>query len=364
MRIGVDARQMTAPPQSGLQTYTDTLVRGLMALDHENDYVLFADQLRDGAFASAGNVELHLVSRAGLVGDQLMLPLAMRKSALDIALLPSGICPLARTCRVIVTINNPVPMMPGRLRADHIITLSEASKASIHRLLGNPADSISVVPPGLHRDFRPSRDESHLSAVRERYQLPEQYILGFASNDPGKNLAVLLKSASMLADRLPDVGLTIVASQRINLRRLLEAADEEGARPCIVQKVPRKDLAGIYTMADALAFPYLYEWFKMPIIEAMACGTPVVVSNTTPMAEIAGGAALLVDPLDPTDLTNALVKVITDPDLRARLVTRGLERALEFSWRQMADRTVAVYQRVFAEPPSRARRQAAGGGST
>jgi glycosyltransferase involved in cell wall biosynthesis len=246
-------------------------------------------------------------------------------------------------------------------KADHIITISERSKRDICSILKIPDERITIIPNGVHPDFRPVRDVTRLRRVRDRYQLPDRYVMGFASADPRKNAAATVEAMKHVRFKLQDVDLVLVGCAPQAWKSLNDAAD--GVRPQFVYCPPRKDLAAIYTMADALVFPSLYEGFGLPVIESMACGTPVVASRTSSIPEVAGNAALLVDPTSPEEIAAALLKVLTDRYWRAELTERGNERAALYSWQRAAEATIGVYQKVWNESLSAARPQTERGGA-
>jgi glycosyltransferase involved in cell wall biosynthesis len=384
MRIGIDARSLTHTQEGGFKTYTENLVHGIAATDWHNEYVLYTEKRADEMVAYRPNISVVPVGGQAVVREQMLLPAAMSKHNLDVAHFPCNTGPVIKPCRMVLTIHDMIPLMPGHelrrgvrqrilaaywratmpaaaRRADHIITTSEASKEDIVRMIGIPAEKISVIPTGLHHDIRPSRDQERMSRVREKYQLPEQYVLGFASSDPRKNVDVMLQAAKLLTLRKPDVSLTLIACSRRAWRSVQEVAAKYGLQPCIVDCPPRKDLVDIYTMAGALAFPSLYEGFGLPVIEAMACGTPVAASDASSLPEVAGDAAILVDPKDPFALADALTQVLSDADLRAQLVSRGLARAAEFTWQRTIEKTIAVYEKLCPEGLCDASPQAMGG---
>lgn len=385
MRIGIDARFLTHPQEGGFKTYTENIVHGIAALDRRNEYVLFTDRETDETAAFVGNVEVRAIGGPAIVREQALLPLAMWNSGIDVAHFPCNTAPIWKPTRMLLTIHDLIPLMnpPRRKsakqrlmaaywanvipaaakRADHIITISETSKNDIRKILGVPEEKITIIPNGSHPDFRPIRDEEYLDEMREKYQLPNDYVLGFASSDPRKNVGTLIKSIGILRSKGVDSELVLVACSSEAWESVKELAKNGDVEPRLVQCPPRKDLAAIYSMANALAFPSLYEGFGLPVIEAMACGTPVVTSNVSSLPEVAGDAALLVDPMDAGAIADALSKVITDSYWREEMVEKGFARASSFSWQRTVEQTIAVYEKVFAEALTKAKPQPEGGGT-
>jgi glycosyltransferase involved in cell wall biosynthesis len=213
-----------------------------------------------------------------------------------------------------------------------------------------PEDKITVIHDGIdHSVFKPWHDESSPGCS-------PPYLLYVGSERPRKNLLVLLRAFSLLRKQgRPFDSLTLLKigspgrSPRFRKQTIKEASRLGIDRQIhFVDRMSDRELAGAYSNAVALVYPSLYEGFGLPIVEAMACGCPVVTSNVSSIPEIAGSAALLVDPNDAKGLAEALGSVILRQDLRASLRAKGLRRATEFSWDRTAEATFAVYQRIFS----------------
>ncbi len=235
-------------------------------------------------------------------------------------------------------------------RAGHIIAVSEQTKRDVVEAYGIPAEKIAVIYEAANPRFRPQPPET-VAAVRARYGLPERYVLFVSTIEPRKNLSRLLTAfervhAAGLADALVIVG-----------RRgwLFDAFFADLARSPAKDAVlfpgfvPDADLPAVYAGAQVMAFPSEFEGFGLPVLEAMACGAPVVCSNTSSLPEVAGDAALLVDPLDVNILADALARVLQDAPLREQMRARGLLQAARFSWSRAAEETLAVYRQVLAK---------------
>ena len=234
----------------------------------------------------------------------------------------------------------------GIRRAAAIVAPSQATKRDLVRHLHIPEERITVVYAGVDHDvFRP---------VEQRV-LAEPYVLVVGSEHPRKNLATLFRSFAYLKDgaRFADLKLVKVGSPGSGeapfRTQTVRAARDAGVEDDVVfvERLERDQLAAWYSGAECFVLPSLYEGFGLPPVEAMACGCPVIVSNVTSLPEVAGGAALLVDPHDERALADAMEAVLTDRELRADLRERGLARTAEFSWVRAARETLAVYDRVL-----------------
>jgi glycosyltransferase involved in cell wall biosynthesis len=368
MKIGIDARFLTHPQEGGFKTYTQNLVYGLSLLDDRNDYTLYTDRPGDEEVYSHGRMRVKPVIGPAPIREQVLLPVAMAKDHIDIAHFPCNTAPVMHFCRMALTIHDLIPcqrrqtgsrksralaaywrtVMPRAAQAaDKIITISESSKSDICNLLKAPENKIAVVPTGLHPDFMPVDDPEEAKLVQGRLNLPGRFILGFASSDPRKNCEGLLRAAGLAADRLGEMEIVLVCSSpeardmALDVARLMAGPS---LKMTLLDPVTRRDLVVIYNLAEALVFPSFYEGFGLPVIEAMACGTPVVTSNVSSLPEVAGDAALLTDPNDPESIAEAMVRIVKDEALKTELIRRGAARASEYNWSRTAMETIAVYE--------------------
>ena len=232
-------------------------------------------------------------------------------------------------------------------RAGHIIAVSEQSKRDLIAAYGISPAKITVIYEAADTRFRPQPPET-VAAIRERYGLPDRYMLFVGTIEPRKNLGRVLAAFEQLhAEGLTDA-LVIVGKRGWLYDNFFARLESSPAKSAVIFPgfVPDADLPAVYAGAQALAFPSEFEGFGLPVLEAMACGTPVVCSNTSSLPEVAGEAAVLVDPLDLEALTAGLRRILTNPDLACDLRVRGLAQAARFSWERAAKETLAVYLRL------------------
>lgn len=216
--------------------------------------------------------------------------------------------------------------------ARHLLTVSEHSRQSIIRVLGVPAHKVTAVPNGVNlRLFRPQNPEW----VRRKYGLAERYILFVGAIDPRKNLERLLKAWGQMGDAAR-AQLVIVGGRAGIFRRVALNGTEKEVR--LLGYVPDEDLPALYSGATLFVMPSLFEGFGLTVLEAMACGTPVVSSTAGALPEVGDGAAMQIDPTSVEDITAAMTRLLSDECLRGELRERGLLRASEFSWEKSARR--------------------------
>ncbi len=237
-------------------------------------------------------------------------------------------------------------------RADKIIADSDFTKEELVKLLGVPREKIAVVHPGANPRFKPIRDQTSLKRVTAKLSLPDRFVLFVGHLEPRKNLARLVEAFSILKSKtkLPHK-LVILGRESWGYKPVLEAAERHNECSDIVFTgyVDEDDLPLVYNLADALALPSLYEGFGLPLLEAMACGVPVVTSKVSSLPEVAGKAAILVDPYNVEEIADGLVAALGDEALRRALINKGLARAKKFRWEEAAAQIIHVYEEVISE---------------
>lgn len=229
-------------------------------------------------------------------------------------------------------------------RVAKVLTVSEFSKSRIVDCLKIPAEKVAVIPNGVNAHFTPATPEQ-IAATRSRLQLPARYVLSVGSKEPRKNLAKLLEAWQQVAPQHEEVSLVIVGAHN---SRTFRAAGMNEDLPRVMQTgyLDHADLPAVYSGAELFAYPSLYEGFGLPVLEAMACGTAVVCANATSLPEVAGSAAMLVDPHDANAIASALNALLNNAAERNELRAAGLRRATEFSWDRTAAETKAVLESV------------------
>ncbi len=245
-------------------------------------------------------------------------------------------------------------MMPRFLRrADAIIAVSECSRRDAVRLHGADPARIQVIYEGVDRRFRPPESRQAVDEARGRLGLPERYLLTLGTIEPRKNLVTLLEAYAALraSGSAADLPPLVVAGKRGWLyERSLKRVSELGLDRLVMFPgyVSDEDLPLVYAGAECFIFPSFYEGFGLPPLEALACGTPVICSNTSSIPEVVGDAAILVDPADAAALGRAIMAVLGDDELRRKLSAAGPRRASGFTWEETARRTLAVYDSLLA----------------
>jgi glycosyltransferase involved in cell wall biosynthesis len=234
---------------------------------------------------------------------------------------------------------------------DWVICISDFTKKEFCETTGMSPERVAVAPLAAADFFRRVTDHEVIAATRLRYQIPEgDYLLCLAAPQPRKNLAHLIRSFFRLLDeqRLPDTYLVLAGSREQGwmydeIFATAESSSKYSSRLIFTDYVADEDLPALYSGAMAFVFPSLYEGFGLPALEAMACGTPVITSNTTSLPEVVGDAAFLINPTDPDELCDAMSTILSDQVLREELRQKGLMRAAQFSWKRCGELTAELY---------------------
>jgi glycosyltransferase involved in cell wall biosynthesis len=300
---------------------------------------------------------------------QTLLPLKLARERIDICHFTNSVATLLSPCPTVVTIHDMTlwlfpqhhyrrrllamrPFIPlAARRAAAVIAVSHATKADIVRILGVAADKVHVIHEAPAAWFRPIEDPTALETVRRRYGLPERIVLYVGTIEPRKNLVRLLQAFARLRHSgVIEHTLVLAGQPGWKHEPVTMAVEQLGLSQAVrfLGYVPTDDLVALYNLANALVFPSLYEGFGLPVMEAMACGTPVLTSANSSLAEISDCAAELVDPASVESIADGLRRILTDPARRADLRARGLSRAAQFTWTDAAQRTRAVYAEALA----------------
>ncbi len=234
------------------------------------------------------------------------------------------------------------------LRAsDHVATISNAARSDLVGCFRIPASKVSVTPLAASSRYQP-QPANEVGRVRQKYHLPDQFLLYLGINKPHKNLPALIDAYAQMASRhAPPLVIAGAWDSRYPQPKQHAARLQLGDAVRFLGPVNERDLPALYSAATLFVFPSLYEGFGLPVLEAMACGTPVACSNTPGLAEVAGDAALLFDPLSVTEIRNAMTELIEDSRQRARRAEQGLARAALYSWQATAEATLRCYRQLL-----------------
>ena len=372
LSIGINGRSIFRQ-LTGVQHYAIEISQALCALQPEDTrFTVFAGRegrslpetgmpVSSGFFPADGPVR-------GILWEQALLRRMVRKAGVDVLFNPGNVAPLFPGVTSVVTIHDLAFLLfPGffsrsfaryyreaipriAARAGAIITDSNSTRDDLLNHYALQPGKISVVPLGVSPRFRVRPSGEKLREVRKRYGLPARFFLSISSFEPRKNLRALVKAFRLLsADVLNEYGLVLTGAGGhvfADDGTAAEISKLESGNVITTGYVPADDLIAIYHLAAALVYPSLYEGFGLPVLEAMASSTPVITSDRSALPEVAGHAAILIDPEDTEQLTAAMELIATDSGTRNLLVERGRKRSALYTWEDSAEKTLAVIRSV------------------
>jgi glycosyltransferase involved in cell wall biosynthesis len=355
MLIGIDASRATSDVPTGTETYSRELIRALIAIDRKNRFRLYArETIARDFFGATSNFELRAIPFPRM-WTHTRLSFEMLTRAPEMLWVPAHVVPLIHPRRSFVTIHDlgqvhfPKAHPPmqrayhnwavgwNTRAASHIFADSESTRDDLTRFFRVPAEKITVVYPAYDAQlYQPIRDMAAIEKVKAKYRIARDYILAIGTIHPRKNYARLIEAFGKL--QIVDCGLQIVGKRGWLNDSIYDSARQLGleSRVQFLDYVSGSDLPALISGARLFAFPSLHEGFGLPILEAQACGTPVVCSMTSALPEAAGDAALFFDPLDVDAIAGALHRALTDDALRTKLIARGFENIKRFSWQVSA----------------------------
>lgn len=365
MRIAIDAS--TISTQGGPRTYVLGLLDALLRIDHDNDYVVFYnDPSHLGRFPGAKEIVLSgKTPLARLWREHVALPLACRSERIDLLHCPKSAIPYFSPCPTVVTLHDLIPLkhpetekfaaqMYWRLqipiaarRSSFIITDSEHARREILADFALPQDKVRAIMLGFDPLMSTPRSEATGKNILAKYGLPADYLLYVGTIQPRKNLDTLIQAFNSLKQTgAVEKKLVIVGRKGWLYEQLFADIKAMNLESDVIFTgfVPDEELSYIYDHAAVFVYLSFFEGFGLPPLEAMACGVPVITSNTTSLPEVVGDAGITVTPADVSAVAAAINKVLSDPEMAARMQTAGRARARLFSWEAAARETVEIYR--------------------
>lgn len=382
MKIGIEAQRIFRKKKHGMDVVALELIRNLQLIDTENEYVLFIKPDEDStAIHETANFKIvELESGFYPFWEQIALPAAARKAGCQILHCTSNTAPVSTSIPLVVTLHDIIYMESSYLKilmgsgtnyqkfgnayrrmfvpsvvknSRKIITVSHFEKKRIGQFFEMKSDTrLETVYNGVSEHFKPVTDKHELHKVKVKYNLSGRFFFFLGNTDPKKNTKGTLKAFSdFLKQTGSDMHLVMLDYDQYELDKLLDeiGAPELITRIILTGYVVNTDLPAIYCQCEAFLYPSLRESFGIPMLEAMACGAPVITSNTSSMPEVAGDAAILIDPFKPEDITAAMIRIIADKELKLNLIRKGFTRAAKFSWKAMAQHVLEIYHEIGAE---------------
>lgn len=374
MKIGIEAQRLFRSKKHGMDIVALELIKALQKLETNHQFYVYLKPDTDNKIIQpTKNFEVIEVAGGSYpVWEQYKLPIAARKHHLDVLHCTANTAPLFSPAPLIITLHDIIYLEKLNLKrgtmyqrmgnlyrrwnvprvvdaAEKIITVSDFERMRILEHFGLPGERVVTVYNAVGSHFAPVTDNERIAEKQKKYKLPNEYMLFLGNTDPKKNVVGLLKALLILKkENKLTLPLVITDLDQNYLQQTLQELKATEIEKDIVLcgYIPNQDLPAVYSKASVFLYPSLRESFGIPILEGMACGVPVITSNTASMPEVAGDAAVFVDPFLPSSIAGQIHHLLTDANKRTELVEKGFARAKNFSWEKTARQVVQLYEMI------------------
>ncbi len=353
--------------KGGIKVYTVNLIEQFLKLDKEDEFLfIYNDKNLLGRYANYPHVkEIAVEAPSKLIWDQIVVPKIIKKEKADLVFNPKLSIPIFTKAHKVLMIHGAEQfavksafkwydriyvqiMMPLYARAaDKVLTTTKLGIKDLSKYLKLPEEKFMFAYEGVHERFK-VLDDKELKRVKEKYNLPDRFILFVGGLTPLKNFKRVVQAFDLLTETIQEK-LVVVGFKRFKFDAAMKVAQRPEEKDKIIFPgfIPDEDLPAFYNLAELLIFPSLYEGFGLPVLEAFACGCPVVTTKTGCTREVTGDAALLVDPYDIKDIAEKMKTVLLDTSVKNELVQKGFERVKQFSWEKTARETLKLFKEVI-----------------
>lgn len=378
MKIGIEGQRLYRKKKHGMDMVALELIKNLQKIDTQNEYVIFVKPDEDNTcIPAAPNFKIvELDGGPYPTWEQIALPRAAEKEGCDLLHCTSNTAPIKCKVPLIITLHDIIYLesislfkksgtwyqkfgnMYRRLvvptvvkKSRKVVTVSNFEKDRIRNFMGLK-DNLTAIYNGVGEHFVKITDEKVLLEAKQEYNLPDNFMFFLGNTDPKKNTPNVLKAfAEFNSSSETKYKLVMLDYEENALKQVLSDNGHSEMRTDIVMLgyVPNAKMPAIINQCKIFLYPSLRESFGIPILEGMACGVPVITSNTSSMPEIAGDAAAIVDPYKPEEIVGAIKHILEDEKCRNLLFEKGLERASQFSWKHMAEKYLELYNELSKE---------------
>ena len=372
MNIAIDCRVLIQGKYSGVEWYAIHLMESLFEIDQKNQYFLWYNQMREEPedlpsfdFSNVKKVfsfyPKKIIALSGVLFNYPKIDERVMPEKIDIFFTPFfHILPISSSCKKVTTIhdlsfeyypeffklkNKIFHKLAPRKEAntpEYIITDSESSRNDLISLYKVPKDKTTVIYPACGKEFKPITSKKKLAKVRDKYDLPEKFILQLGNIEPRKNhLATIHAFEKLKKEYNKDVRLVIAGKKAWRFRQVEKALFQPDSKDDIILTgyIDEKDKPALLSLAEVFVYPSFYEGFGFPVLEAMSCGAPVITANASSLPEVCGDAVIYFDPYQIDSIQEKIKEIILNESLRQNLSSRGVLRAGQFSWERTARRT-------------------------
>lgn len=376
MRIGIEAQRIFRRKKHGMDVVALEMIKKLQVLDKANEYFIFIKPDEDDeCLKETDNFKIiKLKGKTYPYWEQYCLPKAAKKEKVDLLHCTSNTAPIYTGIPLVLTLHDIIYLEQKTLvqkkgtlyqkfgnvyrkyvvpriinKCKTIITVSDFERNRITEHLKLDANKVLTVYNGISEHFKPITDTEYLSTINSKYKLPNEFIFFLGNTDPKKNVPGTLKGFSnYLKNTGSNLQMVMLDYKPEALESTLSEIGEQHLIKHIVLPgyIHNTDLPAIYSLAKLFLYPSLRESFGIPPLEAMACGTPVLASNTSSIPEVTGDAAYLIDPFSSDEIADGINKLLTDNNLRRNLIQKGFNRASQFSWMSTAEAVLQIYKNI------------------
>ena len=379
MKIGIEGQRLFRKKKHGMDMVALELIRNLQLIDTENEYFIFVKPDEDNTvLKETPNFKIiQLDGGSYPMWEQIALPKAAKKYGCEILHCTSNTAPIFTDIPLITILHDIIYMESSYYKiltgsatpyqkfgnayrklivpwvvkkSDKIVTVSHFEKNRIGEFFGMKDDKrLTAIYNGVSEHFKPITDEAELKRVKQKYHLPDHFFFFLGNTDPKKNTIGTLKAFSdFLKQSKSNFKLVMLDYDLNELEKLLiEIGDKDLIKNIVLTGyVINTDLPAIYSLCTIFLYPSLRESFGIPMLEAMGCGVPVITSNTSSMPEVAGDAAHIINPYNPEEITQAIIKILADAPYSDILCKKGIERNKLFSWKNMAEQVLVLYNEI------------------
>jgi glycosyltransferase involved in cell wall biosynthesis len=376
MKIGIEGQRLFRKKKHGMDMVALELIKNLQRIDTVNEYVVFVKQDEDICLQDTDNFKIKVLEASDYITwEQFILPKAVKEEKCEILHCTSNTAPLRINVPLVLTLHDIIYLESisifkkagtwyqkfGNMyrrwivpkvvkKAEKVITVSHFEKNRINDFFQFPKDNDKLVAiyNGVGEHFRPIKDKNILEKIKKNYDLPEKFFFFLGNTDPKKNVPNVLKAYHLFTQKNEIVPLVILDFDKNELQKILANLNAQHLMKHIqlLGYIPNNELPAIYTLADLFLYPSLRESFGIPILEAMACGTPVITSNTSSMPEVSGKASILVNPHKAEEICEAIENLQNNKDLYEEKIKQGLQQSKLFSWENMAKNVLKLYEKI------------------
>jgi glycosyltransferase involved in cell wall biosynthesis len=369
MKIGIDVRCLMQNNYSGVSWYTYNLLLSIFKLDKSNEYILFYNNSKpiDMPRFDGDNIKyagFNYSNKIFSLGLQTLSKPEIDKmiGGVDVFFMPNiNFAAFSSKCKRVITVHDLSYLKYPQFwtfkskiwhkillnkkiiqNADKIIAVSKNTKMDLINILGINEDKIQTVYEGVDSKFKPISNKTEIERVKKRYKLPHKFILYIGTLEPRKNIESIIDAYNKL-----NINQDLIIAGSIGWKAdQIKKLAQKNSKIKLIGYIGEEDKRGLYSLADLLVYPSYYEGFGLPLLESMACGTPIIAGSNSSQVEVVEKSGLLIDPYNVNELAQAMKFILEKDTLKNELIISGLERVKNFSWERSAEKTLNLFKNI------------------